>query len=76
MAKSKNRRKTFVYFFCKVFRFLLPKRVNKKMKFKACEARKTAAYQGVCEDFEGKRNAEIRFLFALYSENAFCAFLA
>ena len=26
--------------------------------FKACEARKTAAYLGVCEDFKGKRNAE------------------
>ena len=34
------------------------------MKFKACEARKTGAYYGVCEDFESKRNAEIRFLFA------------
>ena len=35
------------------------------MKFKACEVRKTAAYYGVCEDFEDKRNAEIRFLFTL-----------
>ena len=24
----------------------------------ACDARKTAAYYGVCEDFEGERNAE------------------
>ena len=35
------------------------------MKFKACEVQKTAAYYGVCEDFEVKRNAEIRFLFTL-----------
>ncbi len=32
------------------------------MKFKACEVRETAAYKSVCEDFEHKRNAEIRFL--------------
>lgn len=31
------------------------------MKFKACEVRETAAYKSVCEDFEHKRNAEIRF---------------
>ena len=35
------------------------------MKFKACETRKTAAYYGVCEDFEDKRNAEISFLVTL-----------
>ena len=36
------------------------------MKFNACEVRKTAAYYGVCEDFKGKRKAEIRFLFISY----------
>ena len=44
------------------------------MKFKACEVRKTAAYYGVCEDFEDKRNAEIRFLFTL--EMRFVHFLS
>ena len=33
-----------------------------KRDFKACVARKTAAYCSVCEDFEGKRNAEIYLL--------------
>ena len=37
-------------------------RVKKKMKFKACEFRKTAAYYGVCEDFEYKCNTEITLL--------------
>ena len=32
------------------------------MKFKACDARKTAVYKGVNEDFEGERNAEITLL--------------
>ena len=36
--------------------------VYKKRNFKACEARETAAYYGVCEDFERERNAEITFL--------------
>ena len=31
-----------------------------KRDFKACEARKTAAYLGVCEDFEGECNAAIK----------------
>ena len=30
--------------------------------FKACEVWETAAYWGVCEDFEHKRNAEITSL--------------
>ena len=33
-----------------------------KRNFKACEAWETAAYLGVCEDFEGERNAEITLL--------------
>ena len=34
------------------------------MKFKACATRETAVYYSVNEDFEGKYNAKIRFLFA------------
>ena len=30
------------------------------MKFKACDARKNRSILGVCEDFESKRNAEVR----------------
>ena len=33
-------------------------KLYKARGFKACEARKTAAYLSVCEDFKGKRNAE------------------
>ena len=40
-----------------VFTFYTLKADNKKI-FKAYDARKTAAYYGVCEDFEGERNAE------------------
>ena len=40
-----------------VFTFYTLKSYNKRI-FKACDARKTAAYYGVCEDFEGERNAE------------------
>ena len=36
------------------------------MQFQACEARKTAVYLGVNEDFEGERNDKIHFLFNLY----------
>ena len=32
------------------------------MTFKAYEIRETAAYVGVCEDFEDEYNEEIRFL--------------
>ena len=32
------------------------------MKFKACDARKNRSILGVCEDFESKRNAEVRLL--------------
>ena len=39
-----------------IFIFLL--KMYKVRVFKACEARKTAAYLGVCEDFKGERNAE------------------
>ena len=38
------------------------KDVYKKWDFKACEARETAAYYDVCEDFEGEHNAEITLL--------------
>ena len=33
------------------------------MTFKAYEIRETAAYVGVCEDFEDECNAEVRYLF-------------
>ena len=36
-------------------------------KFKACEPRETAAYYGVCEDFEGERNKEFTILYSFYS---------
>ena len=36
-------------------------KLYKKRGFKACEARKTAVYYGVNEDFEGKRNTENTF---------------
>ena len=36
-------------------------KLYKKRVFKACEARKTAVYYGVNEDFEGKYNAENTF---------------
>ena len=37
------------------------KKVKKKMNFKACAVRETGVYSDVNEDFEHKRNEEIRF---------------
>ena len=38
-------------------------KVKKKMNFKACVVRETGVYSDVNEDFEHKRNEEIRFFF-------------
>ncbi len=45
--------------------------VYKKRNFKACEARETAVYYDVNEDFEGKRNAEITLFDNSYYINSF-----
>ena len=44
-------------FYLPTLQGLYLKSYNKRI-FKACDARKNAAYYGVCEDFEGERNAE------------------
>ena len=48
-----------------------PKELYNKRNFKACEARETAVYYDVNEDFEGKRNAEITLFDNSYCINSF-----